>query len=430
MNKRLGIAVLALVLCMSLLMTACGGNAPAQENATTGDQVEYKVSVVDANGNPYGSGVIVRFMKGTEQVAMQVVDDTGTVVKALDKGEYTVELMFTDSNVEYTYDKSNLTLNADNAAVQISLAYGLTGEGVEFYGSGETEIGYPVEVGCTQVPLTVGDRNYFLFTPKEAGTYEISAIGEVSGFGCYGGSLVYVQENSIYPVENNTFSTSIRADMISEGGSNVLVIGIDSNEAESCILSVVRTGDPAWSPEDVPYEIYKPTANLQQYTLPAGATLLEFDLTADTDAYTLVLAEDGTYHLNTADGPQVLVQLGKDNKYCACLKTIATKTGIRKYFYDEEGNFLRREDYSDCLAQYTGKTDPNFNVIYEGVMDQEAGVYPLTEDLKYIIQNYGDHNGWYDLDSATSLFRDADGMPLPGINEEIAWLFMCVYIAK
>ncbi len=429
MNKKFGFAVLALVLCMALTLAACGGNgSESQPTGSASGEVEYKVSVADANGNPYGSGVIVRIMKGTEQVTMQVVDENGTVVKVLPSGEYTVELMFTDTNMVYIYEGNVPALTPETPEMEISLAYGMTGEGVEFYGAGEMEVGYPVEVGCTQVPLTVGDRSYFLFTPKEAGVYEISAIGEVSGFGCYGGTLMYVQENSIFPVENNTFSTSIRADMISEGGGNVLVIGIDSDAAESCVLSVMRTGDPAWSPEDVPYEIYQPTIDLKPYTLPAGATLKQFDLTAE--GYDLVLAEDGTYHLNTADGPQVLVLLGKDNKYCSCFKEITSRTGVRKYFYDEEGNFLRREDYTDCLGQYTGKDDPNGNKVYDGVMDQENGVYPLTEDLKYIIQNYGDHCGWWDLDSAESLFRDDNGMPIAGINADIAWLFMCVYIAN
>ncbi len=427
MNKKFACALLALVLCMSLMMAACGGES-AQGNAS-GTEAEYKVTVVDANGNPYGSGVIVRFMKGAEQVTMQKVDENGTVTKVLEKGEYTVELMFTDSNMEYAYDKSNLTLTPENAEVEVSLAYALSGEGVEFYGSSEAEIGYPVEVGCTQVPLVAGDRSYFLFTPKQAGTYEISAIGEVSGFGCYGGTLMYVQETSIYPVENNSFTTSIRADMISESGSNVLVIGIDSEAADSCILSVIRTGDPAWSPNDVPYEIYQPTIELKPYTLPAGAVLKKFDLTASSDTYELVLAEDGTYHLDSADGPQVLVLLGKNNEYTAGLKEMGSKTGIRKYFYDEEGNFLRREDYSDCLAKYTGKSVRG-TVVEEGVMDEENGVYPLTEDLKYIIQNFGDHSGWFDLDSETSIFRDSAGMPVAGINTEIAWLFMCVYIGS
>ncbi len=409
--KRVAALVLAVVLIAGVL-AACG------EGAGNG-LINYRVSVVDAKGTPYTSGIIVRFLKDGEQIAMQVVDEKGTVVKELEKGEYTVELMFTDTDVQYAYDMSNLTLTPDKSELTISLAYATTGRSMEMYTGEKTMTGYFVDACCTQVELTPGRRSYFLFAPTEAGTYEISAIGEMSGIGLYG-TPYYVMDTSIEAVENNAFTVSIRGDQIGsgEGGSTVLVIGIDSESANSCVLSVERIGDPAWSTEDVPYEIYKTTAKLEKYALPAGAQLQEFDLTADTDAYKLVLDDKGCYHLDSADGPLVLVYLGKDTKYMSCFKEVLTKTGVRKYFYDENGNFLRRESYDDCLREY-----------FE-YMDEANGVYPLTEDLKYIIQQRGDHGNWFNLESNESLFRDDNGMPIPDINAEIAWLFMCAYMAQ
>ncbi len=418
------LALMVALLSVVALLAACG----SQDTGTTtqpgtegqSSEAEYRVSVVNANGDPYTSGIIVCFHQNGEQVAMQVADENGTVTKVMEKGEYTVELMFTDSDVEYVYDKTDLTLTADKTALEISLAYAVSDRTMELYTGGEQHSGYLVDVCCTQVPLTPGQRSYFLFAPTEPGTYEVSAIGDVTGIGCYG-TPFYVQEYSICEVEGNSFTTSIRADMIGsgEGGSTVLVIGIDTDSAESCILSVERIGDPAWSPEDEPYVIYQTTAKLSAYTLPAGANVKEFDLTAPTDTYTLVFnAEDGFYHLDSADGPLVLVRLGVDNKYMNCYKTVLTKTGVRRYFYDESGTFLRREAYDDCLREY-----------FE-YMDQKEGVYPLTEDLKYIIQNHGEHSGWWELTSETSIFQDDAGEPIPGINADIAWLFMCVYIAQ
>ena len=62
-------------------------------------------------------------------------------------------------------------------------------------------------------------------------------------------------------------------------------------------------------------------------------------------------------------------------------------------------------------------------------MDEKNGVYPLTEDLKYIIQMRGDHSGWFDSKSMSYLFFDENRNMVPDINPEISWLFMCCYIA-
>ncbi len=418
MKKIAFFAVLALLIGM---LAACngGGQTPNTTTAPVSTEADYKVTVVDAKGNPYTEGVIVRILSGGEQVSMQPVDGNGSVTKTLTKGEYTVELMFTDSNSQFIYDQTALTMTADKTELVVEVAYGLAGKTLELYHKdGALEAAY-VDVCCTQVELTAGQRNYFVFVPKQAGTYEISAIGAVESLGYYG-SPHYMSDTTMLPVENNSFTTSIRTDMIGsgEGGTSVLIIGIDPGSASECILSVQRTGDPEWSYEDVPYVVYKTTAKLSPYKLPQGKSLLDFDLTASTDTYKLVLGEDGFYHLNDGEGPLVLVYLGKDSSYMSCYKEVLTKTGVRKYFFDENGEFVKRESYDACLREYFT------------VMDEAAGVYPLTEDLKYIIQNHGGYNGWWDLDSETSLFQDDAGTPLPDINAEIAWLFMCAYIAQ
>ena len=91
---------------------------------------------------------------------------------------------------------------------------------------------------------------------------------------------------------------------------------------------------------------------------------------------------------------------------------------MNRYFFDENGQFLRKENYADCLLQYIS------------CMDEDTGVYPLTEDLKYILQMEGEDSGWFDPNQALYLFRDDNGNQILGINNEISWLFMCGYIAN
>ena len=83
--------------------------------------------------------------------------------------------------------------------------------------------------------------------------------------------------------------------------------------------------------------------------------------------------------------------------------------------FDENGNFQRKESYTECLLHYIAH------------MDLSSGLYPLTQDLMFIFRQYGEYAGWWDLDGQTNLFVGDDGKSIPGVNAEIAWLFLCCY---
>ena len=407
----------ALLLIVALLLTlaACGGaeEAPA---ANASGEIEYKVTVADSTGVPYTSGVIVRFLQNGEQAAMQPVDGNGAAVKTLPAGEYAVELMFTGDASEYHYESEGLSVTAEQPQLTVTLTYTMSAEPVALHAQGEEKQAYAVSDGSTYVTLTPGERNYFLYTPTVAGTYAFSSDSEGAIIGYYGAPH-FVQEFSAAEVVDNTFTQSIRASMIGETGTTVLVIGIDADAGtDSCILTIQRTGDPEWSVEDEPWTVYEPTVELKPYTLGAG-NVQEFDLTASTDEYNLVLGGDGFYHLDSENGPLVLVRLTKDPKYLPCFKNILDRSGVNRYFFDESGTFLRKETYDQCLLAYIA------------CADEESGMYPLTEDLKYIIQQRGEYAGWWDL-NGSYLFVDENQVPIAGINTDIAWLFMCCYLAN
>lgn len=417
MSKLTGL--MALLLCFATVLGACGGSGESSEQTAAteaSNEVTYQVTVADALGNPYTSGVVVMFLKDGQQFAMQAVDANGVAAKTMEKGEYTVELVFTGDENAFFYEKEELVLTAENAEVAVTLANAISGEASTLV-TGEKEYqAYHIGTGCTYVTLTPGERNYFLYVPTEAGTYEFSVSDEAAALGYYGAPH-FVQEVSAVDVVDNKFTLSIRADSIStEGSTSVYVIGIDAGEVSDCMLTINRIGDPEWSISDEPYIIYEPTVELSAYTLPAGTTLGEFDLTAEN--YELMFnADDGFYHLGSVDGPLVLVRLGKNSVYLDSYKTIVEHTGVKCYFFDENGEFLKKEDYTECVMKYLE------------YMDADNGVYPLTEDLMYIIKNHGNHSEWWDINGVNYLFVDQDGNPVPGINSEIAWLFMCCYIA-
>ncbi len=410
MKKMKKLIVAAALMCSAMLMAACGDNASGEK--------EYKVAVKDALGTPYTEGVVVQFYQDGVQTAMQVVDAQGVATKTLAAGDYTVKLQFTDGEEGYYYVEEGLTLSATDTELDVILANAVTGDGRVLTVGENSYDAYDVKTGCTHVELEAGERTYFLFTPTEAGTYEFSVVDGADVTIGYYGAPHFVQGNNVADMEDGKFTISVSASMIGAGdtGTTVLVIGVDSTNAKECVLAVERIGDPEWSLADEPWVIYEKTVELSQYVLPAGTTLSDFDIFASTDTYNLVYNEaDGFYHMNTADGPLCYVRLTVDSKYLACFKSILERSGVSKYFYDADGNFEKKVSYSECLLEYID------------CADETEGVYPLTEDLKYIIQQRGEFVGWFDAESSQYLFVDADGNPISGVNDEISWLFMCCY---
>lgn len=402
-------SIVALVLVCSLLFafSACGGDKT------------YSVTVKDALGNPY-KGVVVNFMQDGKNVAMQACDENGTATKKLAKGEYTISLSFTGSDVEYYYDETQ-TVTASKNEIDLIVAYKTSDESQTIYVAGDEFDAYDVLAGCTYLELSNEHRNYFLFTPTEAGNYEFSVIGDAKVQLGHYGSPSFVQSNNVADVADNKFTDSVSTSMIGtgEGGTVAYVLGIDALDADAknCTLAINRIGDPIKTLADEPWTVYKATDDIAKYTLPAGAQIKEFDLTASTDTYKLVYNEDeGFYHLNSANGPLVLVRLTENSDYIDCFETIIDASRVMKYFFDDNGDFVKKESYSECLLNYIE------------CVDETEGVYPLTEDLKYIIQQYGGYQGWWDIDGVGYIFKTAAGSNDPSINPDVAWLLMCCYV--
>ena len=284
-----------------------------------------------------------------------------------------------------------------------------------------------VRTGCTYLELIGGERNFVIFTPLQSGIYEFTVHNADAAVGYYGSPYFVLPENGGESTGDHSVTVEVKDSMIGDGtaGTTQLVIGIDAGaDMADCVLSIVRVADYTPTPEEMPWSIYESTYTPTKYTLPAGLTIQEFDLTA---SYTLVFNEaDGFYHLNSADGPVVLVRM-KDHAnliYGGSLGDILANTNVGAYFYNEDGSFLRKELYNDCLLQYLGTLNKGMgNYSYSGgMLDDNYGVYPLTKDLEYIIKNYGQRAGWWTVGGANYLFG-----ALPNVNIDSAWLFMCCY---
>ena len=412
-KRFLSFITAAVLLCTAVVLGACNDSGETSLPA----EMEYKVNVKDALGKTQSAGVIVKFLKNGEQVAMETCGENGTVTKTLATGEYDIELAFTAGADAFYYEAGKVT--PEKTEIDIVVSAKITSEPHKIIVNENEYDMCSISDGCTYVELSVENRNYYSFAPQKAGKYKFSVInGNGATIGYYGAPH-FIQTNNIAEMTDGYFYINVKDSMIGSGdtGTATYVIGVDTEAAKNCIIAIERVGDPDRTVEDEPWTVYKTTAELTEYDLPEGYELKEFDLTAPTDTYNLVFNEaDGFYHLNSVDGPLVLVRLDEDCDYIACFGTMLEKSGVSKYFYDENGNFVKKESYSECLNEYLD------------YVDLVEGVYPMTEDLKYIIQQRGEYVGWWNPESSSYIFKDMNGVNLTDINNEIAWLLMSCYI--
>lgn len=280
---------------------------------------------------------------------------------------------------------------------------------------------YHVEAGCTYVKLPTAGKHYFVFTPAQSGIYEFTLVG--SGNIGYHGTPNFAHDVSDVEMDGNKFQQTITQSMIGTNGTGTtqMVLGIDVAEACNTYLCITRVGD---EPKQVEWDIYKSTYTPSKYTLPAGSALAEFDL---TKSYTLVYnEEDQFYHLNTADGPLVLVRLLTPNDHSGfAFANILFGANIGSYHYDENNVLVEKILYNDCVQQYVGQiSGQGENMKFTGgTCDDVEGVYPLTKDLETVLKDYGAYMGYWDSENLNYLFAD-----MPELNVDSAWLFACCYL--
>ena len=383
----------------------------AGEDAVTG--IEYSVQVVDYFGSPL-TNAVVRFLKDGVLVGSPVaVDSTGTAKAKLEAGDYTAALAFSGSD-SYYYDASKAVLSEETPSIQVVAVKRQDGTYIEDVTN--VGIAYYVYPGATYAELETSSAaeifNYFLFEPTESGLYQVTTSDPSAKVSNWATSSYPF--NSSDSVENNSYTINVKDYSVGNIG---YVIGVSG--AEDCILVITRLGDAEMSIEDYPWSEDWQTedAPTTQFSLKEnGSQLTYVDVSGETADYTLVKGSDGYYHLGTEDGPIVYVNLGPNAPYVSMYNMLGFAgngggaQNLCRYFYDEDGNFVKKEKYTDCMRAYVEMRDSKYDV------------YPLTDDLIYMLQNGGEHADWWDADSATYMFGGVE------LNTEIAWMFALCYI--
>ncbi len=421
-------SLIALLLC-AVLLCACGkkedpiDSQPAGTTAgTLPAEQTYAVTVLDYEGNPVTGGVVVNFIRDGAVAAMQIVNGQGVAEKLLPTGDYTVELGFTDSSVSYYFDKTDLNLTGEKTALTVVLSQALSDESLvlsaysQMKGEHMDYEAHYIGTGSTHVPLNAPDRTYVLFVPQQSGIYEFSVLTDGVSIGYYGNEHYVLQNNAAENADEQTFTMNVSKGMIgTEGGTAVMVLGLDGKDVADCVVRITRIADAELTIDDYPWDVYQNTVTPSAFTLPDNVTIRDFDMKAPAGSYELVKDSNGCYRLGSADGFMVYARLGSASAYLDAIESILENTNMCKFVFDDNGNFLSKENYTQALKEYIA------------VMDEVSGLYPLTDDIIYMFQSHGEYVGWWDPDSPSYLFEDINGDPIAGINNEHAWLFLCCY---
>ena len=170
-----------------------------------------------------------------------------------------------------------------------------------------------------------------------------------------------------------------------------------------------RTSDPSLDIAEIPWIDCEPTKAPVAIDLAGeGEVAVLTDLDITNPNLTVVLGADGFYHLGTADGAIVYLRIGTASAYLDSFYDICSVSRFGAYFYNEDGSFDRKESYNLLIEAYYA------------CADAETGLYPLTEDLAYVIQVMGEYYGWWT--ASDSIFGTTPFVP------SVAWLFACVTV--
>ncbi len=372
-------------------------------------KLTYTVTVADFQGNPI-AGAMVTFLREGTAVAVKQTDVSGVATAELEEGSYSATLSF--GSGAYYYDEAALRLTAETPAVTIT-AIPKAGDTVtELYVGNATH----VEAGATYVSGMQADViNYFLFMPTESGIYRVTTSDPKAVISYWGANMHYITDQTgLTDYENNAFSLEVRPEYANNA---TYILGVTG--AADTILQITRVGDVILSEEEkaewIIYEAKEPAEKFS-LTVPSGKKLTWLDLTAESITY--IKGSDGYYHLDTEDGPILYMNLGTDGRYLSMYGMLgfeqAGGTGLKAVLYDENGTFLKKEDYTNCMQSY----------IIACTDSAGYGVYPLNDDIIYMMQNAGTYIGWYDSENPSYLFTSAKN-----VNAEIAWMFLVCYVA-
>ena len=373
--------------------------------------IPYTVKVVDANGSAM-TDILVIFNQFDEPVTMVPVDENGTAVANLEPGDYTVTLT-SSSGSALKFDKTLAELTEDKTSTTLTVAVDL---GNAAHLSAYWGNYYKVLTGSTWV-----DLNNTLNYSTEFGAYMYVFYPAVSGvyrFSCSGGTVLGHYGSVNFPNgpakdtdnEDGYFEFTVLDGEFANENQPAHVLALVGNGMSEATITIIRVGD---APEELPRIVYEPKQEITTFTFSGTANPKYVSLTGNVN---IQKKDDGFYYLN---GKKLYVNLSNSAPYLTIGSMLGViydtttgtwnnssmGTGMKGLMYDGDV-VIAIEDFTDCMSNYVRASDP------------VTGLYPLNDDIMYMIQSCGAYMGWWNVDSPNYLFGSVTGM-----KDENGWMF-------
>lgn len=409
-----------------------GDDVDGPEGPATEGKIIYNIKVVDAFGAPVPD-MIVNLFCGDDSVAVKITNSEGVVKcdddDALADGSYTFKII-DPHNKPFYYDESVCTLKDGEETVTVTLystTDGLINENLYPADSSNDEpVAAPaLRDGGYHLELAKG-KNYFVFVPTVRGRYHIEIINNDDLTVGYHGSPFFVQPNdlagntvgdAVFRTEEGLFF-DIRSFNIGEdyASTSRYVLMIEAENDTDAIVTVKCVEDIPLSVEELPWDDItlseEPKDYVPEFDTDDGYVFEYVDIT-DENLTIVYNSADGFYHVGSADGPVVLVQLTVASRYLdASFSKIAETASFTCYVYGDDGELIAKRNYHNMMLKYIEKAHA------------ELGVYPLTEGIKNALIDIGNAWGWYEEDGINNIF----GEDAPSVIAENAYLFACGYL--
>ena len=358
------------------------------------EELDYKVRILDPDGKAY-TNLLVRFDSedGTVSVTESVGAD-GKVKVRLPKANYTVTLVFTAGNT-MGYETTTAKLTPSEPSITVEVAPYLSSTSEDLY-TGYTA--YELNTGSVYVDLSDTDIRFFLFTPTEKGIYTFTTTNSNAIVGYWGSPSYIFYSSNTDNIKDNVFTVEVKS------VGQTLILSISGGEGISgTIAKIERTGDIVETVQEIYEGTTEPT---ERFVANETGTKTYLNLTVEQS---LVKGDDGFYHIGSADGAVVYIDLIAA-RYGISISALVNNSPMVKYEFNADGKPIKRIDYTTCMLSYVNNAD------------EKLGVYALTDDLITIMQNHGENAGWYDKEGLSYLFGE------DAVLEGQGWMFLlCVF---
>ncbi len=374
------------------IMTLSGDDPGESIPVQSGTETVTETGAIEFFFTPDADGILSVTLSGNPGYKIWVyqVADDGTVGLAKNgsaEATYEYELV---GGVDYRVYIIGY-YNWAEAAATITYEASFTAKEIELPPVDMDKSDVVLELGANTVDLLENTIvSLYEFIPAEPGIYTITVDGNVT-MATYGFSAWNLMANA----ENGVIVHTATA------AEQTILVGLTA-EAASVTVTIEKTGEyvPPVQNEYVDYEPSCPVVS--DFEDPSD--LVNIDINKE---HSVVLGDDGYYHLGTAEGPVVYVNLNNECFTLAALYDAGAPITMRGIYVDENGE----THYYDFMSMITG----NYYEYSKG-----NDYHPLNKDLMIFLKAYGQSQGWYNANMSS--FEAIKGGQF---LEESAWLVSC-----